>query len=95
MSNRDAVKAALYTALWTFLGTFGLATIGWLNDWAQALSADNATVVFADPAILVKAGVSAAVAAASGLVGLIVRLAQANTSLPGSPPVYPEPVKQQ
>lgn len=75
-ATKNAVKAGAYTALWTFIALFGLALVGWLNDVVQAASDDNATFVFGDPAVLVKAAVSAAAAAASGLVGTVVRLAQ-------------------
>lgn len=79
MTNKDAIKAGLYTALWTFIALFGLSVVGWLNDLVATASDDNARLVFGDPAILVKAAVSAAAAAASGLVGTIVRLAQVAT----------------
>lgn len=87
---KDALKSGLYTALWTFIFLFGTSLLGWLQDWAELLTDENATVVFADPAVLVKAALSAGVAAGTGLVGGLVRLAQANTSLPGSPPSYPQ-----
>jgi hypothetical protein len=79
MTNKDAIKAGVYTALWTFIALFGLSVVGWLNDLVQAASNDDATIVFGDPAILIKAAVSAAAAAASGLVGTVVRLAQVAT----------------
>lgn len=80
MTNKDAVKAGLYTALWTFIALFGLSLTEWLNDLTAAASADNGELVFyGDPTVLVKAAVSAAAAAASGLVGTIVRLAQVAT----------------
>lgn len=88
MTNKDAIKAGLYTALWTFVALFGLSVVGWLNDVVEAASGDNASVVFGDPAVLVKAAVSAAAAAASGLVGTIVRLAQVATGR-GNVPQYP------
>lgn len=74
--TKNSVKAGAYTALWTFIAIFGLSVIGYLNDVVEAASGDNATFLFGDPAVLVKAGVSAAAAAASGLVGTVVRLAQ-------------------
>lgn len=85
--NIDAVKAGAYTALWTFIALFGLALLGWLQDWATALT-DSDAIVVADPSVLAKAAVSAALAAATGLVGTVVRLVQANTGLPGGPPSY-------
>lgn len=83
MTRKDAIKAGLYTALWTFIALFGLSLVGWLNDVVEAVSNDGATVVFPDPSVLVKAAASAAAAAASGLVGTIVRLAQVAGVAPG------------
>lgn len=79
MTNKDAVKAGLYTALWTFIALFGLSLIGWMNDVVEAASNDDATLYFGDPAVLIKAAVSAFLAAASGFVGTVVRLAQVAT----------------
>lgn len=79
MTNKDAIKAGLYTALWTFIALFGLSAVGWLNDVVEAASGDGASVVYPDPSVLVKAAASAAAAAASGLVGAVVRLAQVAT----------------
>ena len=87
MTNKDAIKAGLYTALWTFIALFGLALVGWLNDLVAAASNDDAALTFGDPAVLVKAAVSAAAAAASGLVGILVRLAQVATGR-GDVPKY-------
>lgn len=87
MTNKDAIKSGVYTALWTFIALFGLSVVGWLNDVVEAASGDNAAVVFGDPAVLIKAAVSAAAAAASGLVGTIVRLAQVATGR-GNVPRY-------
>lgn len=87
MTNKDAIKAGAYTALWTFIALFGLSLIGYLNDVVEAASGDEATIIYGDPAVLVKAAVSAAAAAASGLVGTVVRLAQVATGK-GDVPSY-------
>lgn len=76
MTNKDAIKAGAYTALWSFIALFGLSLIGWLNDVVGWATSDGATVAFPDPSVLVKAAAAAVAAAASGLVGTIVRLAQ-------------------
>lgn len=75
-ATKNAFKAGLYTALWTFIALFGLSLVGWLNDLIEFASNDGATVSFPDPSGLVKAALSAAAAASAGLVGLVVRLAQ-------------------
>lgn len=87
MTNKDAVKAGLYTALWTFIAFFGLSLVGWLNDVLGWAGSDAADLTFPDPTVLMKAAVSAAAAAASGLVGTIVRLAQVATGK-GDVPQY-------
>lgn len=84
MSN--ALKAALWTALFTFLAVFGIATIGFLQDVASWASGDALT--FPDVSVLGKAAVSAFAAAATGLVNWVVRLAQSKGALPGAGPVY-------
>ena len=90
-STKNALKAGAFTALWTFVALFGLSAVGWLNDLLQWASADGATVVFPDPAVLVKAAVAAVAAAASGLVGTIVRLAQSATGHGDVPQYNNEP----
>lgn len=79
MTNKDAIKAGLYTALWTFIALFGLSLVGWLGDVTEWATGDGATVVFPDPAVLVKAAAAAVAAAASGFVGAIIRLGQVAT----------------
>jgi hypothetical protein len=76
-ATKNAIKAGAYTALWTFLALFGLSLAGWLNDVQQWATSDGAATVFPDPSVLVKAAAAAVTAAAGGLVGLVVRLAQA------------------
>lgn len=75
-ATKNAIKAGAYTALWTFIALFGLSLVGWLNEIGEAATSNEGTIYFGDPAVLVKAAVSAAAAAASGLVGTVVRLAQ-------------------
>jgi hypothetical protein len=87
-ANRNALKAAGYTALWTFLGLFATSLLGWLQDITAWASDDGGMVAFPDPSVLVKAAVAAAAAAISGVTSAIVRLVQANSSVPGHPPTY-------
>lgn len=90
----DSIKAGAYTALWTALATFGLSATGWLADvgeWAAEWGSTGAPGDFPSLTVLASAAVSAVVAIASGIVGTLVRLAQAKTSIPGSPPVYTPP----
>ena len=87
IANKNAIKAGIYTALWTFIALFGLSTVGWLNDVVGWAGSEGATVAFPDPSVLMKAAASAAAAAASGLVGAVVRLAQAATGR-GDVPQY-------
>ncbi len=87
MTKGDAVKAGLYTALWTFIALFGLGLADWLNEVLAWATSDGAAVVFPDASVLVKAAAAATAAAASGLVGTIVRLAQVATGK-GDVPSY-------
>lgn len=89
-ATRDALKAAAYTGLWTFLGMFALAVTGWLNDVQQWATSDNAATVFPDPAVLVKAAVAAVAAGAGFVVAAAVRLGQVAGIIPGAPPAYVE-----
>lgn len=83
---KDATKSALYTALWSFLGVFGVSLLGWLGDIATWAGTDGATFPAVTP--LGKAAVAAFAAAASGLIGWLVRTAQSRGMLPGSAPHY-------
>ena len=75
-ATTNAVKAGVYTALWTFIAIFGLSLIGWLNDIVGWATNDGAVISFPDATVLVKAAAAAAAAAASGIVGTVIRLAQ-------------------
>lgn len=86
-SARDALKAAAYTALWTFLAIFLTAVLGWLTALTEWATSDGGAVVFPDPAVLVKAMVAAVAAALAFVVAAVVRLAQA-AGAPGQPPSY-------
>lgn len=91
MTTSDAVRAGLWTALFTFITLFGLSALGWLNavlSWAQD---GSGAVVFPDARVLVKAAISAGVAALVGLVNLVVRLAQARLGLGTGPSYSPVP----
>ena len=89
MWNRlpDPIKAASFTALWSFLGTFSLTLLGWLaqvGEWASKQGAEP----FPGVGVLGYAAVSALVASASFVVSALVRFAQGKGWLPGSAPTY-------
>lgn len=86
----DAFKAALWTALFTFVGTAGLALLGFLDAVEGWINGDDPTLTD-DLSNLVKVLLSAVVAAASGLVNWAVRYAQARDVLPGAGPHYGSP----
>jgi hypothetical protein len=86
MTNLDAIKAGCWTALFTFVGLFGLSLVGWLQDvttWASSSGAEQ----FPDFTTLGYAAVSAATAAVVGLLNAVVRLAQVATGK-GTGPTY-------
>lgn len=81
-----ALRPALMTALWTFIALFGLTFTGWLGDVAEWASSSG-TQEFPALSILGYGVVSAAAAAASGVVAFVVRAAQTYTGT-GKPPTY-------
>lgn len=84
MSNE--LRAALTTAVVTFLTLFTAAAVGFvgqLQEWASTGGE------FPDISVLGRAAVSAALAAAAGLVNFVYRWLQAQEVLPGRGPTYP------
>lgn len=87
--NRDAIRAALTSGLWAFIGTFGATLLDWLQDVAAWATDHEGIVAFPDTSVLTKAAVAAVVAFFTIVVAATVRLAQANGLLAGKPPTYP------
>lgn len=83
----DSFKAALWTALFTFVGTAGTALIGLLDAVGRFVQGDDYTLVD-DWSVFSKIIVSAAIAGVSGLVNWVVRAAQSKGVLPGRGPSY-------
>lgn len=84
----DALKSALYTALWTFLGSVAILATGWLADVAKwASSSGHAPLP--GLSVIGYAVLSALLAAAGGVVAFAVRFAQSKNVLPGQPPTFP------
>lgn len=86
--NLNALKSALYTALWTFVGSVAVLSIGWLQSVAKWASSSGhaplpglSTIGYA----VIAAGISAA----GGIVAFVVRFAQSKGWLPGKPPSFP------
>lgn len=87
--TRDAIRAALTSGLWAFLGTFGASLLTWLQKVTEWATDDGGTVVFPDSGVLVKALVAAVVAGFTIVVAATIRLAQTHGWIPGKPPTYP------
>ena len=91
----DPVKAGAATFFFAFMGIFGLAAVGWLQDvanWATDLasSAPDARP-FPDLAVLsaaLFAGVTAGILAVLNTLGRTIQ--RAVSWVPGSGPAYPE-----
>lgn len=84
---RDALRAAGTSALWAFLGVFGVTLLGWLQavtDWATS----SGTAPFPSLSVLGYGLVSAAAGAATFVIAAVIRLAQVAGWLPGTPPTY-------
>lgn len=88
---KNALKAGLWTALFSFIGLFFLSAIGWVNKVAEWASS-NGTAEFPDLSILAYAAVSAASAAVIGLFNAVVRAFQGATGL-GTTPSYDKPAQ--
>lgn len=88
-TSGDAVRAAWTTALWTFLGVFGMSVLGWLGEVAEWASSSGAHA-FPSTSVLGYAFISAGAAAGSFVVAALVRAAQAAGWIPGKPPTYPK-----
>jgi formate hydrogenlyase subunit 3/multisubunit Na+/H+ antiporter MnhD subunit len=87
----NSAKAGLWTALWTFIGTFALLTLTpWVGDVAEWAAAEG-SLDFPDLDTLAYGAVAALTSAASGFIGFVVRVVQGHTSIPGGPPVYGTP----
>lgn len=82
----DAVKAGAWTALWTFLGMFGLTVLGWLQG-AASWASTNGHTPLPGLSVIGYGFVSAVVAAVAGFVSLAVRLVQVKTGK-GAPPSF-------
>lgn len=85
----DQLKAALWTALFTFIGLFGTSVLGFVQAVIEWANAGGGPEVFPDATVLGKAAVSAAGAAVVGLINFVVRFAQSKQLLPGQGPTYP------
>lgn len=84
---RDAMRAAVTSAAWAFVGVFGTTLLGWLQTVTEWASASGARP-FPGLSVLGYGAVSAAAAAATFVVAAAVRLAQVAGWLPGRPPTY-------
>lgn len=76
MTTTDAFKAALWTALFSFVTLFGVTAVGWLQDvvvWASESGASE----FPSLSVLGYGAVSALTSVAIGFVNFVVRFAQA------------------
>lgn len=85
MSN--SFKAALWTALFTFIGTVAFALLGFLSAVTDFLNGNDPSLAD-DLSSLTRIVMSAAVAFAAGLVNWVVRALQAKGVIPGQGPTY-------
>lgn len=90
MTRTDAIKAGLWTALFTFIALFGASLLGWISDVVE-WAGESGTGEFPDVTVLGKAAIAAFGAASAGLVNLVVRLTQVATGK-GTGPSYTDAV---
>lgn len=94
MTN-PAVRAALRTSLFSFVGGFVPALLGWLNNVSQWAS-DHGSRPFPATSVIVYAAVAAVVAAVTGLInGVWISLERAEKvpALLGGTPTYYKPAR--
>jgi H+/Cl- antiporter ClcA len=87
------LKAGAYSALWAFIGVFGLGITGWLLDvlnWANS----KGEVEFPDVSTVGYLLVAAVVGAVIGLVATVVRFAQSRTGTGEVPQYATEPKRR-
>lgn len=82
----NSFKAALWTAIFTFIATAGTALVGLLGSVTEWINGGDP--IAADVSNFGKVVASAFVAGVAGLVNWAVRAAQAKGVLPGSGPSY-------
>lgn len=86
----DSVKAALWTALFTFLSVFATTAIGWVGDVAEWANGAG-TTAFPSVSVLAYGAVSALTAAGAGFLNWVVRATQKATGVgAGTVPSYGE-----
>lgn len=88
MTRTDAIKAGLWTALFTFVALFGASLLGWISDVVE-WAGESGTGTFPDVTVLGKAAIAAAGAALAGLVNVVVRLGQVATGHTTGPTYKP------
>lgn len=85
MSN--SFKAALYTGLFTFIGTTAIALLGLLAAVTDFINGNDPSLAD-DLSIFTRVVMSALVALAGALVNWVIRALQAKGVIPGAPPQY-------
>ena len=83
----DSFKAALWTAIFTFIATASVALLGFLGAVTDFINGNDPDLTD-NLSVFVKVVMSAFIAAVSGLVNWLVRTLQAKDVLPGSGPSY-------
>lgn len=84
---KNSLKAAAWTALFTFLGMFGITLLGFLQEVAS-WAGSSGTTPFPEVSVLGYGLIAAAVAAVIGIVNFVVRYAQTVGVIPGRAPEY-------
>jgi hypothetical protein len=83
----NPLKSALSTSLWVFIAQVALLAVGWLQQLAK-WSSTSGHAPLPGLSTVGYALVGALVAASSGVIAFVVRLAQEKNVIPGSAPVF-------
>lgn len=86
----DALKSALFSALWSFAATVLVLSLGWLASVAQWASTSGHSPL-PGLSVIGYAVVGAFISAFAGLISFVVRFLQGKGILPGTPPKFGGP----
>jgi hypothetical protein len=94
---RNAFKSAMWTVLWSVLGSSGLALLGWLGD-AQEWAADLAnggeqSVAFPEWSVLGGTMLGAVFGVAMGVIVFFIRWGQNRDLIGGESPAFDRTTK--
>lgn len=93
---KNALKAALYTWLWSTVAGAGSAVLSYLNkcmEWAASIANQSSAVEFPDPSVLVGTLFGAFFGLLAAIIVFFIRWAQNANVLGGESPIFDKTAK--